>query len=227
MGSDRSQQRNIRSRPSTGVMQMARPRRQGERRRQLVQATSRAIAERGLAGLRLKDIAEEAGLSIGSVLYYYPDIDALLVEVHQQVLEEFYWDRVRATAAAQGALEKLCVAVERGVPDHGQDASLRTIYELHAAAGRTPVHASLLTTLWQRETSLYEQILVDGVAEGVFDLRDTPSAIAETVVALEDAFDLHLVSHNQAVDRDRALRRVLGYLSVVTGVAVVGPAAPS
>ncbi len=42
---------------------MARPRRQDARRSEIITAATVAIAERGLIGLRLKDIAEAAAMS--------------------------------------------------------------------------------------------------------------------------------------------------------------------
>ena len=205
---------------------MARPRRQGARRRQLVQAASLAIAEQGLAGLRLKHIADRSGLSIPSVLYYYPDLDDLVVEVHAQALETFYWDRVRAAAAADSALDKLVVTVEHGIPNHRDNATLGVIFELHVAASRSSVHADLLTTLWQKEVSLYREILDEGSAAGTFSLRDSSDHVAETVVALEDAFDLHLTSNNSLVTRDAAVRRVLSYLEVATNCSLSAPLMP-
>ncbi len=58
---------------------MARPKRQAERRGQLVAAAQRAIPGTG-RGARLNRVADEAGLTSGAVLYYYPDIDDLLLE---------------------------------------------------------------------------------------------------------------------------------------------------
>ena len=199
---------------------MARPRNQDERRRQLVGATAAAIADRGLPGLRLKHIADRADLSIGSVLYYYPDLTALLLEVHERALEQFYFDRVRATEEEADPAAQLRVAVEHGVPVDADDPTLRVIYELHVASSREPTHAALLTALWEREVSLYDAILRRGAAAGAFGLRDDARAVAETVVALEDAFDLHLAGHNSAIDRDLAVGRILAYLATMTGVTL-------
>jgi AcrR family transcriptional regulator len=196
---------------------MARPRNQDERRRQLVEATTLAIADRGLSGLRLKHIADRAGLSIGSVLYYYPDLDALLVEVHEQVLQQFYWARVRATEAESDPARQLVVAVTHGVPSDLDDTTMRVIYELHVASSRDDQHAALLTTLWEREVSLYEAILERGAAAGGFELHGSARGIAETVVALEDAVDLHLTGRNAALTRATAVRRLLDYLTLATG----------
>jgi AcrR family transcriptional regulator len=199
---------------------MARPRNQDQRRRQLVEATSLAVADRGLSGLRLKDIADRAGLSVGSVLYYYPDLDALLLEVHQEALRRFYWARVNAAEAESDPVRRLVVAVEHGVPSDVTDATLRVIYELHVAASHDDQHAALLTRLWQREVSLYEDLLSRAADAGALTLQGTPREIAETVVALEDAFDLHLTGRNTALDRDTAVSRLLAYLSLVTGTSL-------
>ena len=196
---------------------MARPKRQDERRSQLVRATALAISDRGLAGLRLRHIAEGAGVSIGTVLYYYPDLDALLVEVHEEVLATFYWERVHSTDAIDDPREQLRVMVEGGVPQDSADPTLRALYELHAAALRDESHAALLTTLWQREVSLYEAILLRGAEAGAFDLTESARVIAETATALEDAFDLHLAGNNDAINHAVAVERILGYLSLMTG----------
>jgi AcrR family transcriptional regulator len=199
---------------------VARPKRQDERRAQLVAATASAIADRGLSDLRLKHIADEAGLSVGSVLYYYPDLDALLVEVHQQVLDQFYVARVDALAAEIDPAAQLRLLVEQGIRAE-PETTMRAIYELHVAAARDESHAALLTRLWESEVSLYESVLRRGADDRVFTLRDDARAIAETVVALEDAFDLHLTGRNAAIDRDLAVRRCLAYLATMTGTRLL------
>jgi AcrR family transcriptional regulator len=207
---------------------VARPRRQEARRDQLVEAASRAIASQGLASLRLKHIADEAGITIGSVLYYYPKLDDLLIEVHQHAVDLFYWDRVRAAEQVGDPAAKLRVAVDQGVPAERASTTWRVIYELHAAAVRNRLHAELLRRLWEREVSLYEEILAAGATAGAFDLHGPAREIAETVVALEDAFDLHLTSNNEAVDRAGAIARILAYHDLATGspVSEPGPALP-
>lgn len=199
---------------------MARPRNQDERRRQLVAATAAAIAEQGLSGLRLKHIADQAGLSIGSVLYYYPDLDALLVEVHEEAVRQFYWARMNATEAEPDPVQRLVVAVEHGIPDGVDDPTVRVIYELHLASARDERHARHLTRLWELEVSLYVDLLQRGAAAGAFGLASDAREVAETVVALEDAFDLHLLARNDSIARDLAVARALRYLSLATGATL-------
>ena len=49
------------------------------RKTDLLEAAQRAMAEHG-AGVRLNQVAEEAGLTSGAILYHYKDLQELLVE---------------------------------------------------------------------------------------------------------------------------------------------------
>ena len=83
---------------------MARTKNQSARRRQLTEAAGRAIIARGAAAVRCSSThrpprpsaAEEAGVTPGAVLYYYPDVDQLLVEVHRTAGERFCDSRIAA-----------------------------------------------------------------------------------------------------------------------------------
>src|SRR4051812_50211148 len=66
-----------------------RPRRQDQRRRQLVEAARRVLLERGAVGLRVKDVAERTGLAPSTVLYYYPEIADLLLEVGSAAMSRY------------------------------------------------------------------------------------------------------------------------------------------
>ena len=48
------------------------------------------------ADVRLKDIADMAGLTSGAILYHYPDVQSLLLEANQAVIERFLDNRVKA-----------------------------------------------------------------------------------------------------------------------------------
>src|SRR5262249_3953507 len=62
----------------------------GERRRQdLVEAAFTLIAEKGLEGLRTRDIAARAGVNISTLHYYFETKEALLVAVVQHVPQRF------------------------------------------------------------------------------------------------------------------------------------------
>ena len=183
---------------------MARPKDQRERRSDLVRAASQAIVDSGVAGLRIRDVATQAGLSAGLVTYYYPSLDELVLDVHADAVRRFYSARREAIDRVEDPLAQLAELVRLGVPDDVDDLLCRVLYELHVQGARSAAHAALMSSLWEQEVSLYELVLTRGTERGVLTLRTTPREIAETVVALEDAVGLHVVGHNPAMSVERA-----------------------
>ncbi|TYB66676.1 TetR/AcrR family transcriptional regulator [Nonomuraea sp. PA05] len=202
---------------------MARPKEQTRRRGELVAAAGRAIVRRGLAGLRVRDVAEEAGLSAGLVSYYYPDVDELLLEVHQDAVDRFYWARARAAEAEQDPRRRLIRLVGAGLPPGEDDPVCRVLYETHVHAARSRTHAVLMTALWDREVSLYMAALRHGSDTGVFRLSLPVEDVAANAVALEDAYGLHIVGRNTSVPVARARELVLRFLETQTGCPLVEP----
>ncbi|MGW5126510.1 TetR/AcrR family transcriptional regulator [Streptomyces sp. NPDC004069] len=198
-----------------------RPRNQTARRQALVSAAGRAIAERGLEGLRIKDIADAAGVSQGSVLYYYPELDDLVLEVHRGAVEGYLASRQRAydEAPAEDPAARLRALLHSGLPTMTDDPVHGLLYELHRRAGRSPGHAELMTSLFAREVALYTTALEVGAATGVFPLAAPAHDLAHGLVALEDGYGLHIVSHNAALHLDRARELILAHARAVTGCA--------
>ena len=52
-------------------------------------AARQVLLERGAVGLRVKDVAERAGLAPSSVLYYYPDVGDQMLEVARGAMERY------------------------------------------------------------------------------------------------------------------------------------------
>ncbi|MDI3419446.1 TetR/AcrR family transcriptional regulator [Streptomyces luteolus] len=202
------------------MSKVGRPRNQTARRQALVSAAGQAITERGLEGLRIKDIADAAGVSQGSVLYYYPELDDLVLEVHRGAVEGFVESRQRAydEAAADPAV-RLRALVDSGLPASPEDSLHGLLYQLHRRAGRSPGHAELMTSLFAREVGLYSTALEVGAATGVFTLAASAQDLAHGLVALEDGYGLHIVSRNAAVRPERARELVLAHARAVTGCA--------
>ncbi|MFD0115375.1 TetR/AcrR family transcriptional regulator [Streptomyces sp. NPDC058320] len=194
-----------------------RPKNQTARREALVDAAGRAITERGLEGLRIKDIAAEAGMSAGSVLYYYPEMDELVLEVHRGAVERYLAARQGAVDGATGAVARLRALVGSGLPGGSGDAVHGLLFELHRRADRSSGHATLMASLFAREVALYATVLEVGAAVGEFTLTEPVADLARNLVALEDGYGLHIVSRNAELTPDVARRLLLGYARTVTG----------
>lgn len=205
------------------MVSMARPKDQTARRKDLVNAASRAIAQVGLAGLRVRDVAEHAATSAGLVTYYFPDLGELALEVHADAVRRFYLARRRAVSAIDDPRRQLFELARLGVPDSPGDLICRVLYEFHLHAARSSAHAVLMTSLWEQEVSLYELVLQRGAERGAFELRAPVREVAETAVALEDAVGLHVVARNAAMSPEAALRLVVGLLERETSARLGEP----
>jgi AcrR family transcriptional regulator len=175
---------------------MARPRRQEARRAALIEATYAAGRQHGLRSLSLTDVAEQAGLSRGAVLYYYEDLDALLVEAHAAGVERFCDERDQLVDTLDDPRDRLGAAIDAGLPSGPDDALMSLLYEFDVLAGNSELHDELVQKLYLRQLETYRRILVAGRSTGVFVPRLDDDELTMTFVALEDAYGLHIVGGN-------------------------------
>src|SRR5215475_11775042 len=114
-----------------------------QRREDLIEAARRAMIQHGADGVLLNQVAEQAGLTSGAVLYHYPDLRDLLVDAHHAGMERFYELRVARIADLTDPAEKLVVTIRSGLPIDSEDADVRLLCELGGSAGRSRVYAAL------------------------------------------------------------------------------------
>ena len=173
---------------------MARPSTQKQRRIEVVDAALAAAAAHGLRNLSLTDVANQAGVTRGALLYYYDDLDAILVEAHAAGMARVGTERAAIVARHDTPAGKLAAAISAGLPSGPDDALMRLLYEFDVLAGKSPLHDELVQRLYQEQLDLYTGILTEGVASGDFALTGPLADTAMNLVALEDAYGLHIVA---------------------------------
>jgi AcrR family transcriptional regulator len=174
---------------------MARPKEQTKRRDQLIAAASSAMLARGSNGLRLADIAEEAGLTSASVLYYYPDVRELYTAVFAQGSDEYCSLRESHVDARDSPEGKLAACIHSGIPwpGHAEETS-RLLYELTPIVLRNAAAAAQHATLIARQAALYERVLRECEGSGRFRLLQPADVVARAFVALEDGYGVDVLT---------------------------------
>ena len=190
-------------------------------RRSVVAAVGRIVRRKGLEGIRIREIATEAEVSPGAVLYHFPNNSDLLFAVHEETVASYLAGRVAAAEAATDPRERIVAVLRAGVPPWTDEDVIRVLYELHGLARRSEKHAALLSELWRREHELYVSAIEAGVAAGVFTVAESPEDIASRLLALEDGLVLHLIGDNSALSADEVVRHVLGYAGLALGCTVL------
>ncbi|OZB86016.1 TetR family transcriptional regulator [Microbacterium sp. 13-71-7] len=198
---------------------MASAKKTAERRDQLILATLDAIRDRGIANLRIQDVAERAGVSTGTVHYHFNDLDQLISDVYSWACERFYTTRLQALADIEDARDQLAAMIDAGVPQSQHDALVIAMHDVDLFRRGSPNMASLLQALYDRQVALYFSALQLGVAQGHFHLAGPIIDLAQNFVALEDAYEMHIISGNGSAGPRRARELLLGYARIVTGCA--------
>ncbi len=186
-----------------------------QRREKLLKAAQRAVVIHG-ADVRLKDVADMAGLTSGAILYHFPDVQSLLVEANRAVMERFYDNRLRAIQGLSCPGEKLTVTIASGLPRDSDDEDVKLLCALGGAASRYPVYAAMLTALYDRQVAMYQIILEAGAASGVFTLSQLSETIGRNIVALEDAYGYRMVARHATIGHEVATELILDYARLAT-----------
>jgi len=155
------------------------------RRLSLVRAAYEVIAEQGFEGLRTRTVAERVGVNIATLHYYFPTKEALIGGLAEYLSFQFKNVHAPAVSADRSpALNRLhqefadarYYRLER--PD-----MLTVIQELTLRAQRDPVTRSIVTPLMYHWRASLEQMIEDGVREGVFRPNLVPVVAAAFVAS--------------------------------------------
>ena len=175
------------------------------------------LLERGAVGLRVKDVAERAGITPSSVLYYYPRLDELMIEVSREAMERYAERRSTKVRALDDPVEQLRLAISLGVPTGPDDEESRLLYELDAFVGSSPAFRVLSSAFFDRQVTLYEQVLEGGAASGAFRLAAPAGSLSRGIVAMEDGLGLQVVIGHPGLDSAEAERILLRHAGAITG----------
>jgi AcrR family transcriptional regulator len=189
---------------------------QTQRRRELVSAASSLVTRKGLSAVRLRDVADAAGLTSGAVLYYYDNLDDLFTAAYDRAIDRFCRQRERAIAGIADPAQRLAAAVRMAIPSGPDDHEIRLLYELEPVAFRDQACAALMSAYIERQAAMYTTILEVGAATDVFSLAHDARTIARNLISLEDGQGLYvLMGRDDPADVER---RILDYLAAVIGV---------
>jgi DNA-binding transcriptional regulator YbjK len=195
---------------------MARPRDQERRRKQLVKATNELVASKGMAAVRLRDVAEHAGLTPGAVLYYYEGLDELFFAAYAGGIHRYCEEREEALAGLERPTAKLATALRLGVPTGPADIESRLLYEFEAVAFRSTACAQLMKDYVDRQVDMYASILREGVETGEFQVAGDLRGAARVIVAMEDGHGPYVLTGQ--VPPAEAERLFLQHAAALTGV---------
>ena len=176
-----------------------RPRLDHVRRPELLAAAAAVIRQRGLENARVADVADEAGTSAPSVLYYFASKAELLKEALTSAEERFYEELEIELSGIEGARERMLRIVHYGAGEGDYDAALWM--ELWARALRDPELAATRAELDGRWRRTIADVVRYGQERGEFGPAD-PEEFAVLLASLLDGLAVQIALRDLEVTPD-------------------------
>ena len=147
------------------------------RKPQIVAAAAEVLYERGLFDTRIGDIAERAGTSSPTILYYFESKDRLLEEAVDLGRPEFYARLSEGQDQLERASDKLVHLIEETSLGPGGLNDYTLWMEIWVRARRDPTVRSSYFRLDRRQRNLIAEIVRDGQAARRVQRRRRPGRL--------------------------------------------------
>ncbi|MFJ6983228.1 MULTISPECIES: TetR/AcrR family transcriptional regulator [unclassified Streptomyces] len=173
-----------------------------ERREDLLRAAVEQIEARGVAAVRIADVAAVLGVSNALVLYHFATKEKLVAAAFAYAAEGDLARLRKLLGRRTTALRRLRSAVRWYAPT-GQAKGWRLWIEGWAVSLREPALREVARDLDRQWKAALTGVIADGVAAGEFRCPD-PSGTALRLTALLDGLAVQLTAYDGAVSRTRA-----------------------
>jgi AcrR family transcriptional regulator len=183
------------------------------RKPQIVAAAAEVLYERGLFDTRIGDIAQRAGTSSPTILYYFESKDRLLEEAVEHADRGFYERLADGQDRAGSPGERLVDLIEQTSLGPGGLNDYTLWMEIWVRARRNESVRNTYIELDRRQRALIAEIVREGQADGEFDAAADPDDFAVVLSGLLDGLGVQVTLGQPDVTPERMVDRCLALAS--------------
>ena len=186
------------------------------RRDEIIAATLRVAAVKGLANTTVRDVAAEMGTSSGLIHHYFASMDDVLAAAFEEAAAADLSGTESAMGScsdAAGRLSKFFAAYAR-IDEYG---AFQMWLDAWAEASRRPALGATsrrLNVAWQQ---LIVTAIVSGINQGTMTCDD-PEATAWRALSLLDGLSMQLAAHPGVIERSDVLDWAMTALEAEVGL---------
>jgi TetR/AcrR family transcriptional repressor of bet genes len=200
--------------PAIPAPSARRPAISGPTRAAILEATIEVIARHSLSGTTVERVAVAAGVAPGTVILHFKRKEALLIEVLEDLAQEFDQARRSAIAGAGddpvGALNRLIEIIFD--PKVSDPSKVAVWYAFWGEAGARSVYLERAGAIDDSYQDDLVRICTDLKARGGYDQVDAEAA-AVGLIGTIDYLWQEIMVEGRRFDRARARRTARGYLA--------------
>ena len=179
-----------------------------ETREAILNAACEVIAEIGFEKIRMRMVAERAGVSTAALHYHFDTRENLFAEALHYSFDQTGADVYQVSGQDDSATSRLARIISASLP---VTESLRREWamwqELWCRAGRDPESRTLAIELYRAHQGWIQETLEDGISSGEFTSCDT-SAHAQLVSSLCDGYGVQLMFQHPNLTVETALAAI-------------------
>jgi AcrR family transcriptional regulator len=182
------------------------------RRREIVTAAYQTIAEKGFEGLRMREIAERAGMNHATLHYYFAGKEALIDGVLDYIVQELSIGRDRsAETEAMSPRERLTRHFAQLLRQMREQPEMFIVLsEINARSMRDPGVRSVVAKNDRGWKRFLVEILRDGIPKKEFAADLDPDLTASVIISLVRG--LYVTCAGRVEDMERPLLQVFRWL---------------
>ncbi len=187
------------------------------RKPQIIAAAAEVLYERGLFDTRIGDIAERAGTSSPTILYYFESKDRLLEEAVEYADRQFYERLSEGNDRIEAASDKLVHLIEETSLGPGGLNDYTLWMEIWVRARRDPSVRRSYFRLDRRQRALIADIVREGQAVGEFNPSVDADDFALSLSGLLDGLGVQVTLGQPDLTPERLVDRCLALASSELG----------
>ena len=187
---------------------------EARRKQELIAATYAEVAERGFSAVTLQNVADRAGVSKGTTLYYFKSKEDLFLAVFEWLISNI-GERVetaikkekKATDQLRAVLDCIFISAERN------GAFYRAYLDFLGLATRDSRYTELARNFYHRCWCMEAGIVERGIAEGSFR-KQSPERAAAGIRALVDGLSIRWLYEGGSFEKFKrdAMQTILSFV---------------
>lgn len=178
---------------------MPRPNVEAERRAQILAAACQVIAEVGLPNMRLADVARLAGVSSGTIHYYFDTKSDVVTSAFEYNFSASIDSREPILQSGKPPLAVLHDLVESYLPAHERSLQAWRVWaELWAEGMREPELQEINDRLYGQWRSIVADVIGAAQRQGTARSGD-PTRLADMLVGMLDGLAVQVLLHSPAM----------------------------
>ena len=190
-----------------------------ETREAILAAACEVIADIGFENVRMRIVAERAGVSTAALHYHFDTREKLFAEALRYSFDHTGRDVYEARSSQDSATNRLARIISASLPTTENLRREWAMYqELWCRANREPESRAVAVELNRAQQGWIEETLADGIASGEFKPIDA-AAHARLISSLCDGFGVQLMFGNPALTIDSARATIWAQAAGVLGIS--------